>query len=801
MNTPCLSTLFTGLFLIVCTLSFSQTVLKGKISGPHKEAIEFAQIQLLRSDDSTSLQGSIADAAGDFLLIIPHYDKQMNLEISAMGYASYYSKIQAKNQDTMELSITLEIKGQLLDHINITDKAPLLERKVDRTVFNVGNSIAANGSDVYELLKKTPGVQVSHSNISMTGKSTVSVMINDIIVQMDGDELEALLRSMPGTDIARIEVITAPPAKNDAQGNSGIINIVTKKNRKNGFNGAVTGGYEQREKGAEYLNGAFNYRNNKLNLYGNTSVRDLHFISSQQTNTFYPGQQQNQQLNQDNRPIYTYSQLGADYNLSSNALLGLLYTFGTLDSKRDEDYQNDAFGLPSLIKDSTVMTHAYATDKGRRHVFKLNYEWKIDSSGKKLTFNADYFTRKGNKGRAFTTDNFFPDGNSTGTFTDNQTYGVIKTDITTFRVDYEMPIKTVHLSMGAKASLVHNNSDNVFQQLLGTDYIVDHNKTNAFDYKEYTEAAYISAQKTWGTWNAQLGLRGEYTQTNGYSQNNAQRNKNAYFNLFPTAYLQYKPNEIHSWNINYSRRIDRPSFWIMNPFRVYTTETSYEEGNPFLQPAFSNNVELGYSYKSIFAMTLFTERVNHLITRVSHIDTTNNAFYFGQANAGNSVQYGLTATLSIQPISRWENTTQLFGFYNKFNSNLYNASVSYAKPSFSIETNNTITLNRSETLFAEIGFYYTSGQQSDFDVQRHYCNLSTGFKALLLKKKLILTLDVEDILKTDTWQVTNLYNGTYQFGYYDNRLLRIGLTWKFGNKNVKDKRELNTNTDEIKRAN
>jgi outer membrane receptor protein involved in Fe transport len=799
MNPRFLSIVFTCLLLATCLTGFARTVLKGKVTGPQQEAVT-AQVQLLKSKDSTTVQTFLTDTMGHILIDIPEDNKHLFLEITAIGYTAAYYTIPPVINDTITLDIVLPIQATTLNNVTISSKSPLLERKVDRIVFNVANSIAANGSDVYELLKKTPGVQVSHGEISMTGKSTVSIMINERLVETDGDELEALLRSMPSTDISKIEVITAPPAKNDAQGNSGIINIVTKKTRKNGLNGTVTGSYEQRKKGSEQLDGTFNYRKDKLNVYGNTSMDNMRFVSLQQTNTTYPGQQQLQTLQQDNRPLFSYSQLGADYNLSSNAVLGLLYTHGTLDGKRDEAYNNAVLQLPSLHKDSTLLTNAFAKDRGRRNVFNLNYEWKIDSSGKKLTVNADYFTRKGNKDRAFTTGDFFTDGSSTGTASDNRTYGIIKTDITTVHTDYEMPTTFATFSTGLKASLIHNNSDNVFTQLSGTDYIVDPTKTNAFDYRENTEAAYVSAQKTLGKWSMQLGFRGEYTQTKGFSENLSQTNTNDYFKLFPTAYLQYKPNENHSWNINYSRRIDRPSFWIMNPFRVYSTETSYEEGNPFLQPAFSNNFELGYSYKSIFAMTVFTQRVTDVITRVSYIDTLHNAFNFGQANAGTVAQYGMTATLSLQPIPCWESTTQLFGSYNKFNSILYSAAVSYGKPSFSVETHNTFTLNTAATLLAELGFSYTSSQQSDFDIQRHFCNLSSGLKALLLKKQLILTLDVEDILKTDIWQVTNLYNGTYQNSYFDNRLLRIGLTWKFGNRGIQAKRELNIDAAEMKRA-
>lgn len=791
----------TFIFCIAFLHCFSQETIRGKITLKEREDLSLVSILLRNGADSAVIKSIAADNSGSFVVTISDYKKGMFMELAALGYVTAVYQIQPPANDTFNWDITLNIKEQQLDNVNISSNAPLIERKVDRTVFNVGNSIAANGSDAFELLKKTPGVQVSHQTISMTGKSTVSVMVDDRLIQADGEELEALLRSMPSSDIAKIEVITAPPAKNDAQGNSGIVNIVTRKNRKNGFNGTATGSYEQRRKGSEHLDAAFNYRHDKWNVYGNTSAHNNRYISLQQTNTFYPAQQQNQTLNQDNRPVYTYTQLGFDYNLKPNAILGFRYTLGTLDGRRDEDYFNEALHIPSMIQDSVILTDAYATDKGRRNVFNLNYEWKPDTTGKKLTANVNYFKRTGDKGRTFNTSDFFANGSSTGITTDNKTFGTIGTDITTATIDYEMPATFAALTFGVKAVFVHNNSDNVFTTLRGSDYAVDLNKTNAFDYKENTQAAYVSAQQSFGKWDVQLGLRGEYTQTKGFSENLSQTNTNDYFNIFPTAYVQYKLNEMHSWNINYSRRINRPSFWVMNPFRVYTTETSYEEGNPFLQPSFSNNFELGYSYKSVFALTVFSQHVTSMITRVSNIDITNNSFNFTSANAGTQTQYGLTATLSLQPLPFWESTTQLYGIYGMFKSTFYNTDVSYSKPSFSIETNNTFTLNKSQTLLAEAGFSYASSQQSDFDVQRYFCNLSAGFKVFLLQKKLAVTVSAGDILKTDIWQMTNLYNGTYQRSYFDNRFVRLGLTWKFGNRNIQGKRNLNTSNDEINRAN
>lgn len=779
---------------------FAQSILKANVMQQDNTVLPFAEIEIHNASDSAILFSGFTDSSGNFYYPMPA-GKNYFVTVSMIGYVSARREINLSQEDTTIRNIILEPDSKILDDVIINSRKPLIERRADRTIFNVENSITVIGSDAYEMLKKAPGVQVNNGNVNMAGKSTVSVMLNDQLVQVTGNELESILRSMPAGNISKIEVITAPPAKYDAEGNSGLINIVTKKSMKNGLNGTVTLTYEQRKKGSQRLQTALNYRKDKLNIYANINVNRFRFISQQQTNTEYPNQRQEQIVDQDNRPLYSWSQAGVDYNLSTRSILGFVYTLGTMDTKRDELISTHALKLPSRSPDSLMKTDAFSTDKGRRNVFNLNYDLKLDTAGKKLSINADYFTRQGDNTRNFKTGNFYGDGTETGSHSDNRTYGEQNTDIFATRADLEWPTKLANFSGGVKVSWIHNYSNNVFNYLSGTGYLTDTGKTNTFDYKEHTQAAYLSIKKDWGKWNAQLGLRAEYTQTRGQSFTLRQTNTNSYFKLFPSLYLQYRPNENHSWNINYTRRINRPSFWIMNPFRVYSTATAYEERNPFLQPSFSNNVELGYAFQSVLAFTVFMHKADGYATRVSFVDTANHSFHFGQANAGSELQYGFTATFTVNPTRWWESTTEVFGNYYQFSSSFYKQELSYARPSFSIETNNTFILNKAQTLLAEAGFEYNSRQQDDFDIQHSTYDLSFGIKAIFFQKKLTVSLNAEDILKTDIWQVSNQYNGTYQRSYFDSRLASLSLAWKFGNQFIKAKRARNINVEESSRVN
>lgn len=778
----------------------AQRLVAGTITGSDGKPLEFASMALLRAGDSSLLRSTLSDASGHFSMNLPRQEAAL-LQATAMGYTTYWLAVEAGGNDKAQLQLVLLPSGKVLDDVTIRADKPLIERQADRTIFNTAQSIAANGGDAWELLGHAPGVKTDNGEVSIAGKSTVSVMINDRLLQVTGEELESMLRSLPAASVSRIEVITAPPARYDAEGNSGIVNIVTKKNIRNGLNGTLTLGYEQRSKASQNLQTAFNYRQGRLNVYGNVNMNRLRFISRQQTSTFYPEQEQEQVLQQDNRPLYTWGQLGADIDLGKRSVLGFLFTRGSMDTRRDEDIATGIWRLPLRLQDSVLRTDAFATDKGRRYVYNLNYEYRIDSSGRKLALNTDYFTRSGHKTRDFTTAGFLPGGDATGTGSDNRTAGDQQTDISTTRADLEWPLSFVQLSAGLKATFIHNHADNRFDYLEQGRYVKDTGKTNTFDYRENTQAAYLSVRKSIGPWQAQLGLRAEYTQTEGISGTLGQANTNRYFKLFPSAYLQYRAGEDHSWNINYTRRINRPSFWVMNPFRVYSTATAYEEGNPFLQPSFGNNLELGYTFRSLLSVTVFAQRVTASSTRVSHIDTANRTFYFSQANAGNEAQYGFRASLSWSPLPWWETHTELAGVYSSFRSDYYAQPVQYGRPSFSLETDNTFILDRNRRLMAELGFRYNSPQQSEFDRQRYSANLNAGIRALLLHERLVLALSVSDILKTDIWQLENQYNGTFQRSYFDERGMELSLTWKFGNSGIKGRRERNTGLEDAGRAN
>ena len=791
-------------FLLVSLLCMSfatqlkaQCRIQGKITDKKGRGILLSTAVLLNKADSNIISTTEADSVGNYSISCEGL-KNILLKATAPGYLA---QTIAVADASVRLDFVLDENAKELASVTVTSQKPLIEHKADRTVYNVESSVSANGSDAYDLLKKVPGVTVSKDVIGIVGKSSVLVMINEKTVEIDGEELAAVLKSIGSDNISRIEVITTPPAKYDAEGNSGIINIITKKAIDDGLSGNITGGYRQTAMGSPFTEGAFNYKKGRWDVYGNENIMNTNWKPVEQYTAFYPIERLEQRNNITNQNPWGRFQLGADYKISERSTIGLLYTYGTSDPQSNESIKAKFYNKNNGI-DSIVNTEAHTNESGRRNVLNLNYEWQIDSSGKKLNVTADYFTRIGKKTRDFTTTDNYGDGSATGISSIDRSIGTQVVNIGSVKADMEWPAALANISFGGKASMVHNTSDNTFKYLEGSEYFIDPGKTNQFDYKENTQALYLSAKRTYKDWEFQAGLRGEYTQTTGYSPTVGQSNVNNYFKLFPTVYIQYAASEDHSFRLSYSKRIDRPDFWLLNPFRYYSTTNSYTEGNPFLQPSYSNNIELSYTLKSNYTFTLYTQIQDNVYTQALLVDTINSGLYFRMANVGKSVNYGFTGNGRFEPTDWWESNVQFTAYYGTFSSAYYNEmqTSKYSKSSFNISVNNSIFLNENKTWLAELNFVYQANQQSDFDMEYAAGNLDIGIKGMFFNKRLIVALESTDILATDRARLKNLYNQSHTNNYEDERELRFSVTYKFGKRHGGDEEREQKVSEEEKRA-
>jgi outer membrane receptor protein involved in Fe transport len=364
----------------------------------------------------------------------------------------------------------------------------------------------------------------------------------------------------------------------------------------------------------------------------------------------------------------------------------------------------------------------------------------------------------------------------------NKTSGTQIVNIKSIKADLALPTGWARFTFGAKASFIGNTSDNSFATYYSGAYINDLSRSNRFEYTENTQALYGSIEKTFKKLGVQAGLRAENTQAKGYSPTLALSNDYKYLKLFPSVFFQYSFSDDNELDLNFTRRIQRPDFMLLNPFRYYSNNTSYETGNPFLQPSYSNNVELGYTFKSEYTLNFFFQRVTDLFAQVMNVDTSGDGFNFTNANVGAELNYGLSINAVINPVPAWESAIEFYAYYTHFSSFYYDiaAEQSYTRPSFNISTNNTFFLNRARTLSAELDLDYEAKELSQFSLQYQTFNMEAGLKALFLRKRLTIALNVEDIFATDRYKLRNLYNGSITNNYGDERTLRFSIGYKFG---------------------
>lgn len=791
--------LFLAVIIMLPGLTIAQIehTVQGKVINAEGKPVAFAVMVLQSRSDSTIIKGENTDSNGDYRIKVSSVANTI-LKASAAGYETQIQNVNASNTNQV-INFILH-PGKTLSEVTVSSKKPIYEQKVDRTVFNVENSIAAIGGNALDALKKAPGVMVMNSDISIAGKNSVSVMINGRMQQLSGEDLMQLLRSIPAENLSKIEVITTPPAKYDAEGNSGMINIVTKKTMKEGFKGSATAAFQQNTMSSPEIGTMLNYRKDKLNVFCNANAERFAWQYTNRTTTFYPTQRWESAIDQYSYTKLATVQLGAEYNVSRSSIAGFQFTEAV--SSMDN---NDKTTSRSVNTSNKIDSMIYATgntnefSKGK-HTVNINYEWKIDTTGKKLNVDADYYSQATQKNRSYQTQDLMPDGSSRSG-TDGRLSANPAIDIRSVKADVEWPLKTMALSFGGKAAFVTNSADNIYKVLNGADFISDTTKTNAFSYAEQTQALYVSGRRSIGKYDIQMGLRGEHTFTKTYSATMGQEHKNEYTQLFPTGYLQYRMDDNHVFSISYARRINRPGYNMLNPFRYYYSSNSYVVGNPDLKPSFTDMLELQFRWKSRYSFKVYTRQTNDYWDRLIQTDSVTEINSLTRANIGVARNCGLNINAQFAITKWWESSNSANAGYDYYRLHYYNSVSVFSGMHVWFETSNSFFLNKRKTVSAEISGYYHSPRQKDYKQWGEMSTVEIGFKAQLLDKNLIIALTTEDLLARAYWIQTNSYNGAIEFSNDNSRGGRISVTYKFGNKNVKGKRDRNTNNEELQRVN
>lgn len=798
-------TFFLTLLFTIKT-GFAQTNPKPNISGiildETKKPADYVTVVLFKASDSSVVKTAFTDPSGTFNFTISgkgsYYYKASN-----MGYKTLKSKTIVLTEDHQKVDFgtaQLIASTQNLKDLNVAVTKPLIERKMDKILMNVSNSAVMTGSTALEVLQKAPGVTVDQNDkISMMGKQGVLIQLDGKQTYMSSADVANLLRNMQSSDIESIELITNPSSKYDASGNSGIINIKTKKNKNGGTNGSINGslGYGKNLRANTGLN--LNYRAQKVNLFGNYSYgkfeRDnliaIDRISNGATDTYF------MQVGESNRKQYNNNlKAGLDYFIDKKNTIGILVN-GYFNHGNETSTNNTLIG-PSFQKiDSTLITNSLQTNKYNNVSYNLNYKSVLDTAGSEISADLDYSRYKGNDGSNYENDYRFQNGDRIRPiiYTRNNTPSII--DIKAFKIDYNVSLtKTVKLEAGLKSSWVKTDNDLQAEAYVNSAWENDTRRSNQFVYDENVNAAYTNVNKQFKNTSVQIGLRVEQTNSKGNLITKNTVVERNYWDFFPTLFVQQKLSKNNQLGFSYSRRIDRPSYDALNPFIYYLDEFTYSKGNPFLNPQYTHNFELSYTLLQKYMLSIGYSRINDVIAEVILPDAASQSLYQTNANIATNISYNANLNVPLQLTKWWQTNNNLNVFYLSFEApDLAGSALKTGKTSFQFKSQQTFTIMDGFT--AEInGSYESPLDYGTLSLKARYY-IDAGLSKSMFNKKASLKLALSDVFNMSESNLSSAYPGlTYSLHQKnETQVGRISFTYRFGKNEIKPARRRSTGTE------
>ncbi|HEV8083692.1 MAG TPA: TonB-dependent receptor [Chitinophagaceae bacterium] len=793
-------TLFTLIFLIASKFTIAQGAQEGSIIGivtddGDQKIIDAATVSLFKAKDSALVKINLTDKKGNFFFEHLGFGSYYVLATST-GHLKAFSSLLVVNNATPVSAGTLQLKNNVktLSAVNVTAviKKPFIERKIDRTVINVDASITNAGTTALEVLEKAPGVTVDKDgNVSLKGKQGVMIMMDGKPSYLSGQELANLLKNMPSSSIDQIEIMTNPSAKYDAAGNSGVINIKTKKNKIKGINGSVSAGVIQSRytKTNNSLN--LNYRTGKVNIFGNygysywqgsenlSIIRNFRNLSTKELETIF-----DQQSFMRHHSTYQDLKAGIDFYATKKTTIGVVFSgyvnpSGNLGDNttllKDADKQIDSIVLASN-KDKKRSTN-FATNFNLRHEF--------DTTGKEFTVDLDYLTYYQNSNQLF--DNNFLNPDYTVRRAPTQLRGSLPATVNIYsaKTDFVFPLKkSAKLEAGLKSSYVTTDNDALYENKTATGYATDEGKTNHFIYKENIYAGYLNYNRQIKKWGMQLGLRAENTNAKGHQEGNTNRPDSSftknYINLFPTAYVSYEMNKKNTFSVNYGRRIDRPAYQDLNPFYYFLDEYTYEVGNTLLQPQFTDNIELSHTYNGFLTTTINYSKTNDVFADVLKQINSERKTFLTKENIASKTNYGLAVSANF-PVTKFLST-------NIYTNVIHDAYKGELNGGF-LNVNNTMFFSNVNNQFkfkkgwsAELsGFYRSQGIEGQI-VMNPMWRMDAGVQKQVLKSKGTIKFSVRDIFKSQNFSGYVKYQDidVYIKNTHDSRSASLTFSYRFG---------------------
>lgn len=787
------------LFLLLTIWAQAQSkTISGILRDAQAEPAVAATIQLFRSLDSSFVKGTSSDLNGKFQLQNLPNDKYY-LVITGLVYKKYQSAnltiSEQQNQIELPLIVLLPAKEIQLKEVVVTAKKPLIEQDIDKTIVNVEAMISAATSNTLEVLEKTPGVLVDNNgSISLNGKQGVLVLIDGRSTYMSGQDLAAYLKSLPGAVLDKIELMDNPPAKYDATG-GGVINIKLKRNRSRGLTGNTSASLSQGQTTRSYLGLNLNYNQPKVNWFGNlwyssdgnyvddTFDRKL-FSSTGTLNTEIHSRNYFENFSQG-----INAKLGVDYTLSPKSVVGAQVFTQTRPREEGSSYLTESFH-PNSSQLLNTNGEAQGAYDWLNHGVNLNFLHKLNDKGREFSADLNYLYYQSSGEKLF---NNFQAELPSNTF---KNLLINQANIYNFKADYVHPLpKKFMFEAGFKASMVTNDNNAGFENLLNGYYSADYSRSNHFVYHENISAAYASVRKNWQRWGGQLGLRAENTYLLGDLLPNealtGEQFTQNFTNLFPSVFLNYKLDSLgnHTLAFSYNVRLNRPSYQQFNPFLVYIDNYYYAQGNVDLMPSNMYRTDLTYKYKQFFNASFSYNRGRNFLNPATELK---DSIYITRPYnfQGKAQMLLLSLGLNLKPVKNWS-----------LNANINVAHFTFAGQTYSETLDRTALVARGgitnqftlpKAWSAELSFFWTGGELSGQNLSRSRYRIFAAMQKKLWKDMGSIKLSAEDIFHSWIQREQSLaIRQTEQTRVNSSDTQRIGLafSYRFGNEKWARKRK------------
>ena len=794
-----LITLLTTVFITLSLTSFAQqsnNKIIGSVTDENTKTIQSATITLLEAKDSSIAKITTSDKTGNFTFENISDGKYL-ISISAVAHETAHSVVFEVNAANATITLkTIRLVPQLktLGTVTVTAKRPLIEQRPGMTVLNVDASPANTGTNALELLGKSPGVSVDNDgNISLKGKQGVLILIDGKPTYMSPTDLAAFLKNMQSSNLDQIEIMTNPPAKYDAAGNSGIINIKTKKGNIKGMNGTVNTGYSQSYYSMFNGSANLNYRNNKLNLFGGYNGGTYEGYNNLTiARKFYENDKTlagsgDQLSHRHYKGTYQSAKAGMDYYFSKKDVAGFVVNgyFGdnhqpqsTNANVRDAT-ESILYKLRSIANNSSSYNNISANG---------NYKHTFDSTGRELSADIDYAHYNNKSNNNLNTQSFDANDIKNGNAVNLAGHIPSTINIYSGKLDYVHPFKNgVKLESGVKTSYVETDNQVTYLRDNGSGWSQD-DRSNHFIYKENINAAYAIFSKKMKKWDVTAGLRLENTISKGHQLKNDSTFNRNYTNLFPNAGIGFSANDKNQINFSYSRRVARPDYEDLNPFIYFIDSLTYGQGNPYLQPQFTHNFELSHTYNKFLTTTINYTQTNDIITQILKQDAEKKTTYQTTENLSSMKQFGVSVTANV-PVRKWWNMNVYTNVFNNHYKGIYGADpINVQVTSFMGNMTNSFTMSKGWS--AEVSGWFRSKGAEGLLIAGNMGAINSAISKQILKKKGTIKIGVNDILNTQQfhgyakYSVVDVKVDTYR----TSRQFNLNFIYRFGKTNIPSER-------------